>query len=107
MYPGHNLQDEVCCYICETPMPPLHCECATIIYEKTVENHISERPTEHKVMPFHLRGCLKKSNKHSTKICEQCDFPVCEERTHFEDHISHELVTVTLPSFTPQMISKE
>lgn len=84
---------------------------ATIIYEKTVENHISERPTEHKVVPFHLRGCLKKSNKHSTKICEyfceQCDFPVCEERTHFEDHISHELVTVTLPSFTPQMISKQ
>lgn len=94
-----NLQDVVRCHICETPNPALHCEmCNTHLCKDCEKNHLSERRTEHKVVPFYLRGCIKKCTKHSTKICERycehCDFPVCEECTHFEDHNSHELIDV-------------
>lgn len=56
-----NLQDMVRCNICETPNPALHCEmCNNHLCKDCEKNHLSERRTEHKVVPFYLRGCIKK-----------------------------------------------
>lgn len=95
---GYSLQDVVRCHLCETPEPPLHCDiCDKHLCKECEKTHISGGYTEHKLVPFKLRGCIIKCQKHSSKICdrycEQCHISVCERCTSTE-HRDHQSVDV-------------
>lgn len=95
------LQDLVRCHHCETPDPSLHCGICNIHLCKSCEGehiYFSDQTKDHKVIPFHRRGCITKCQKHSTKICEryceQCNIPVCELCTSCLEHKGHDFVDV-------------
>lgn len=97
--PVYSLQDVVRCHLCETPMPSLHCELCDIHLCSVCENtHLTDKLTEHKVVPFKLRGRLTKCKKHFSKIrdryCEQCNFNICENCASSREHSGHKLIDV-------------
>lgn len=95
---GYNLQDVVRCHLCGIPEPSLHCDiCDKHVCKECEETHISGEFSEHKLVPFKLRGCIIKCQKHSSKMCdrycEQCNIPVCERCTSTE-HKGHQSMDV-------------
>lgn len=79
MNPGCSLR----CHLCGIPEPSLHCDiCDRPSCKECEETHLSGGFTEHKLVPFKLRDCISKCQKHSSKMCdrycEQCHIFVCE-----------------------------
>lgn len=96
--PECSLQDVVRCHLCEIPKPPLHCEiCDKHLCKNCEEAHLSDKSKEHILVPFKLRGCITRCQKHSSKMCvrycEQCKISACEKCVS-RDHINHTFVNV-------------
>lgn len=96
--PECSLQDVVRCHLCDTPNPPLHCDICEKNVCKACENkHLLDNSNEHILVPFDLRGCLSRCQKHNSKICklycEQCNIPICEQCAS-KKHSSHKIVEI-------------
>ena len=90
----YSLQDVIRCDLCETPVPPKHCElCHIHLCEACVETHLSDQSKEHYIVPFKLRGripkCTKHSSKTSTTLCKTCNIPVCPLCIASSQHKKH------------------
>nr|XP_022307850.1 uncharacterized protein LOC111113851 [Crassostrea virginica] len=94
MDPMYSLQDLIRCDLCETPVPPKHCElCHTYLCEACVREHLSDESKDHYIVPFKLRGIIPKCTKHSskkcTKLCKTCNVPVCPLCIVSSEHKKH------------------
>uniref|UniRef100_A0A8B8B6T1 Uncharacterized protein LOC111107946 n=1 Tax=Crassostrea virginica TaxID=6565 RepID=A0A8B8B6T1_CRAVI len=88
------LQDVIRCDLCETPVPPKHCElCHIHLCEACVEKHLSDESKDHYIVPFKLRGSIPKCPYHSTKLClilcKDCSVPICKICSSFGEHVQH------------------
>ena len=107
MYPSCSGQDLVHCDLCESPIPPQHCDlCHTNLCKACLGEHISDFSKEHRVIQFSERGAnpiYLKCSHHSGKECElhctKCNTPVCSLCVS-EKHQKHTLSSIlkhTLP----------
>uniref|UniRef100_K1RME6 Uncharacterized protein n=1 Tax=Magallana gigas TaxID=29159 RepID=K1RME6_MAGGI len=57
MDPRSTAQDVVRCDVCDTPVPPLHCDfCQTNLCKACVGEHMLDFSKKHQVVPFQDRG---------------------------------------------------
>ncbi|XP_022316301.2 uncharacterized protein LOC111119989 [Crassostrea virginica] len=92
--PMYSLQDVIRCDLCETPVPPKHCDiCHIHLCEACVGKHLSDQSKDHYIVPFKLRGFTPKCTKHSTEVCTQlcttCNIPVCPLCVASSEHEKH------------------
>ncbi|XP_078331572.1 uncharacterized protein LOC144625232 [Crassostrea virginica] len=94
--PMYSLQDVIRCDLCETPVPPKHCDiCHIHLCEACVWKHRSDQSKDHYIVPFKLRGIITKCTKHSTEVCTElcttCNIPVCPLCVASSEHEQHEI----------------
>ncbi|XP_078331350.1 uncharacterized protein LOC144625133 [Crassostrea virginica] len=92
--PMYSLQDVIRCGLCETPVPPKHCDiCHIHLCEACVGEHLSDQSKDHYIVPFKLRGIAPKCTKHSTEVCKElctkCNIPVCPLCVASSEHEQH------------------
>ena len=95
-------QDLIRCDLCESPIPPLHCDlCHTNLCKACVGEHISDFSKEHKVVQFSERGAnpvYPKCSAHSGKACElqctDCNTPTVCCLCVAESHQGHTLSSI-------------
>ncbi|XP_078331651.1 uncharacterized protein LOC111101564 [Crassostrea virginica] len=92
--PMYSLQDVIRCDLCETPVPPKHCDiCHIHLCEACVGEHVSDESKDHYIVPFKLRGITSKCTKHSTEVCTElcttCNIPVCPQCVASSEHKQH------------------
>ncbi|XP_078331536.1 uncharacterized protein LOC144625206 [Crassostrea virginica] len=92
--PMYSLQDLIRCDLCETPVPPKHCDiCHIHLCEACVGKHRSDESKNHYIVPFKLRGITPECTKHSTEVCTQlcitCNIPVCPLCVASSEHEHH------------------
>ncbi|XP_078331561.1 uncharacterized protein LOC144625225 [Crassostrea virginica] len=92
--PMYSLQDVIRCDLCETPVPPKHCDiCHIHLCEACVGEHLSDESKDHYIVPFKLRGFIPECTKHSTEVCTQlcttCNIPVCPLCVASSEHKQH------------------
>nr|XP_022293786.1 uncharacterized protein LOC111104232 [Crassostrea virginica] len=92
--PMFSLQDIIRCDLCETPVPPEHCDiCHIHLCEACVGKHLSDQTKDHYIVPFKLRGITPKCTKHSTEVCKKlcttCNIPVCPLCVASSEHEQH------------------
>ena len=111
--PIYSLQDVIRCDLCETPVPPKHCDiCHIHLCEDCVEEHLSDESKPHYIVPFKLRGLTHKCAKHSTEVCTQlctkCNIPVCSLCVSSNKHKRHETEDIlTLFEFKQEFIQED
>ena len=93
--PMYSLQDVIRCDLCETPVPPKHCDiCHIHLCETCVGEHLSDESKDHYIVPFQLRGYTPKCAIHSSKFCKlhckQCNIPICTLCVLSDEHENHE-----------------
>nr|XP_022300235.1 E3 ubiquitin-protein ligase TRIM71-like [Crassostrea virginica] len=89
-----SLQDVIRCDLCETPVPPKHCDiCHIHLCEACVEKHLSDQSKDHYIVPFKQRGSIPKCPYHSTKLCiiycKDCNVPICKLCSSWGEHVQH------------------
>lgn len=89
-----SLQDVIRCDICETPVPPKHCDvCNLHLCNVCVEEHLLDESIEHCLVPFSMRGISPKCPKHSEnmckRLCEECNIPICSICVVSGEHDKH------------------
>lgn len=99
MDPDYCLQDVVRCYLCEIPLPSLHCGiCEVNICEVCEEKHLQDKSNLHEIVPFKNRGIILKCQIHSSRICslhcEQCDIPICVQCAFSKEQQGHKFVDI-------------
>nr|XP_022299110.1 E3 ubiquitin-protein ligase TRIM71-like [Crassostrea virginica]XP_022299111.1 E3 ubiquitin-protein ligase TRIM71-like [Crassostrea virginica] len=92
--PMYSLQDVIRCDLCETPVPPKHCElCHIHLCEACVEKHLSDQSKDHYIVPFKQRGSIPECPYHSTKaciiFCKDCNVPICKLCSSWGEHVQH------------------
>ncbi|XP_078330987.1 uncharacterized protein LOC144624840 [Crassostrea virginica] len=92
--PMYSLQDVIRCDLCESPVPPKHCDiCHIHLCEACVGEHVSDQSKDHYIVPFKLRGITPKCTKHSTEVCTQlcttCNIPLCPICVASSEHKQH------------------
>ena len=101
MDPQYSLQDVIRCDLCETPVPPKHCNfCHIHLCEACVGEHLSDESKDHYIVSFNLRAILPQCSTQivnvlirlCTQICKTCNIQVCSlcSRTAFIKHVWHE-----------------
>ncbi|XP_078342042.1 uncharacterized protein LOC144627898 [Crassostrea virginica] len=88
------LQDVIRCDLCETPVPPKHCDiCHIQLCEACVDKHLSDQSKDHYIVPFKQRRSIPKCPYHSTKLCiifcKDCNVPICKICSSFGEHVKH------------------
>ena len=95
MDPQFSLQNVIRCDLCETPVPPKHCEhCHIHLCEACVGRHLSDKSKIHYIVPFTLRGCIPRCRKHSTactQLCTECIVPICSLCVAVVKHRQHKI----------------
>ena len=91
----YSLQDVIRCDLCETPVPPKHCDiCHIHLCEACVGKHLSDQSKDHYIVPFKLRGITPKCTKHSIEMCTEhcikCNIPICALSEALGEHDRHE-----------------
>ncbi|XP_052707977.1 E3 ubiquitin-protein ligase TRIM71-like [Crassostrea angulata] len=102
MDPRSSAQDVVRCDVCDTPVPPLHCDfCQTNLCKACVGDHVLDFSKKHQVVPFQDRrstiispNCQKHSLKQCELHCEQCDIPICALCVSSKSHENHEKIDI-------------
>ncbi|XP_034333922.2 E3 ubiquitin-protein ligase TRIM45-like [Magallana gigas] len=102
MDPRSSAQDVVRCDVCDTPVPPLHCDfCQTNLCKACVGDHVLDFSKKHHLVPFQDRGstpnypnCQKHSLKQCELHCEQCDIPICALCVSSKSHENHEKIDI-------------
>ena len=89
-----SLQDVIRCDLCETPVPPKHCDiCHIHLCEACVGEHLSDQSKDHYIVPFKLRGISPKCPTHSQEVCielcKTCNTPVCPQCKASSEHKQH------------------
>lgn len=111
MDPFQDAWDVIRCDLCETLVPPMHCDiCNLSLCKPSVREHVSDESKEHKVVSFQKRGITPnylKCSKHFTQCelhCEQCDIhsPICVHCVSSKTHHTHEVAYI-LKSFESKM----
>ncbi|XP_078331576.1 uncharacterized protein LOC111129008 [Crassostrea virginica] len=100
--PMYSLQDVIRCDLCETPVPPKHCEiCHIHLCEDCVGKHLSDESKDHYLVPFKLRGIRPKCTTHSTTVCTDlcttCNIPVCplcDASSEHKQHAKEDILTL-------------
>ena len=92
--PTYSLQDVIRCDLCETPVPPKHCDiCHIHLCEACVGKHLSDESKDHYMVPFKLRGITPMCTTHSTEVCKKlcttCNIPVCPLCDVSSEHKEH------------------
>ena len=113
MDPHYSLQDVIRCDLCETPVPPKHCDiCHIDLCETCVGKHFSDESKDHYIVPFKLRGIIHKCTKHSKEVCTQlcatCNIPVCQLCVASSEHEQHKKKDIlTLFETMRELIQKD
>ncbi|XP_065928348.1 E3 ubiquitin-protein ligase TRIM71-like [Magallana gigas] len=102
MDPRSTAQDVVRCDVCDTPVPPLHCDfCQTNLCKACVGEHMLDLSKKHQVVPFQDRrstvispNCQKHSQKQCELHCEKCDIPICALCISSKNHENHEKLDI-------------
>ncbi|XP_052707973.1 uncharacterized protein LOC128183120 [Crassostrea angulata] len=102
MDPRSTAQDVVRCDVCDTPVPPLHCDfCQTNLCKACVGDHVLDFSKKHQVVPFQDRrsiiispNCQTHSLKQCELHCEQCDIPICVLCVSSESHENHKKLDI-------------
>ena len=94
MDPVYSLQDVIRCGLCETPVPPKHCElCHIHLCEACADKHLSDQSKDHYIVPFNRRGSIPKCQYHSTKtctiLCKDCNVSICKICSSWGEHVQH------------------
>ncbi|XP_065928245.1 E3 ubiquitin-protein ligase TRIM71-like [Magallana gigas] len=100
MDPRSSDQNVVHCDVCDTPVPPLHCDFhQTNLCKTCVGDHLLDLSKKHQAVPFHDQGstpnypiCQLHAKEQCKHFCEQCDIPICAPCISSGDHQSHKLV---------------
>nr|XP_022300258.1 E3 ubiquitin-protein ligase arc-1-like [Crassostrea virginica] len=92
--PMYSLQDVIRCDLCETPVPPKHCDiCHIHLCEACVEKHLSDESEDHYIVSFKQRGSIPKCQYHSTKLCiiycKDCNVFICTLCSSWGEHVEH------------------
>ncbi|XP_078342025.1 uncharacterized protein LOC144627893 [Crassostrea virginica] len=92
--PMYSFQDVIRCDLCETPVPPKHCElCHIHLCEACVEKHLSDQSKDHFIVAFKQRGSIPKCQYHCTKtctiFCKDCNVLICPICSSFGEHVQH------------------
>ena len=95
-----DLQDVIRCDLCETAVPFYCCDiCHTNLCKTCVGGHMSDRSTEHNVIPFEERKSTITCAKHSVKKCElhceHCNIPICSSCISSNEHDLHKKFDIT------------
>ena len=95
----YNLQDVIRYDVCETPVPPKHCDvCHIHLCEACVGKHLSDEFKEHFIVPFKLMRFTPKCSAHSSRSCTQlfteCNIPVCSQCVSSGKHKEHEKMDI-------------
>lgn len=100
MDPHCSAQDVVRCHLCETPLPPLHCDtCHLDLCKACVGEHLLDDSRQHKMIPFKQRGttpiypnCPNHEKKQCEFYCKECIVPVCSSCILTNSHKGHTLL---------------
>ncbi|XP_052704195.1 eukaryotic translation initiation factor 3 subunit A-like [Crassostrea angulata] len=100
MDPKCSAQDVVRCHLCETPLPPLHCDtCHLDLCKACVGEHLLDDSRQHKMVPFKQRGttpiypnCPNHDKKQCEFYCKECIVPVCSSCILTNSHKGHTLL---------------
>ena len=92
--PMFSFQDVIRCDLCETPVPPKHCDiCHIHLCEACVGKHLSDQSKDHYIVSFKQRGSIPKCQNHSTKtciiFCKDCNVSICAICSSFGEHVQH------------------
>ncbi|XP_052707961.1 E3 ubiquitin-protein ligase TRIM71-like [Crassostrea angulata] len=102
MEPRSSAQDVVRCDVCDTPVPPLHCDfCQTNLCKACVGEHMLDFSKKHQVVPFQDRGstpnypyCSEHVKEQCKHYCEQCDISLCVYCITNGNHQNHNLIDI-------------
>ena len=101
MDPEFIPQDLVRCGLCETPIPPMHCDiCHINLCNACVVDHLSDESKDHKVVTFNKRGSTinypkcQKHSKISELLCNHCNVPICSSCVSSGDHDQHKKLDI-------------
>lgn len=96
----HSGQDVVRCNLCDSPIPPLHCDiCQISLCKECVGTHLLDLSKRHQIVQFEERGssliysvCPAHSPKQCELHCESCNEAICVHCFSSSDHQNHRIV---------------
>ncbi|XP_052707983.1 uncharacterized protein LOC128183128 [Crassostrea angulata] len=104
MDPRSFVLDVVRCDVCDTPVPPLHCDfCQIYLCKACVGDHLLNESRKHQVVPFKHRTLNHTTcSNHATERCKlqclQCDSSFCTICVFCHEHEEQNVIPVQCSS---------